>query len=123
MRGRGARGAGLLGCLFWIALAVAALYVGSRFAVPYTRYLRFKDAMQGQAQAAEVNSDVEIRQFLLETADRLEIPLDPRALRVARGAGEIRIAARWTEQVVLPKYARTLTFEPEARAPVAGSPP
>ncbi|MBA2563853.1 MAG: hypothetical protein H0V09_00315 [Gemmatimonadetes bacterium] len=94
-----------------------------KFAVPYSQYWRFKDAMAGQADAAEVYSDAEISQFLAGTAIRLEIPLRENDIRVRRGRDAIEISAAWSREVVLPRYARTLRFNPVVRAPVGGPPP
>lgn len=115
---------GLVGCLAWVLLVAAGGYAAARFAVPYLDYWRFKDAMTGQAEAAEKNSDEEIREFLAETAARLEIPLAPRDIRVRRERGRIAISAAWREQVVLPKLRRTLHFQPQvsARLSTAQSP-
>lgn len=97
-------------------------YVAFHFGEPVMDYLRFKDAMKGQSEAAEVNSDAEIRDFLAATAERLEIPLRPRDIQILRTRKAISISARWSEEVVLPKYRRTLHFHPAVSAPLEPEP-
>jgi hypothetical protein len=110
------RGAGLLGCLVWLVLLAALGYAGWRFGVPYVEYLRFKEEMLGQAQAAHMNPDEEIRAYLGEQATRLGIPLKARDVRVVRRAGSITISAGWSREVVLPRYRHTLHFQPSVSA-------
>lgn len=116
------RGAGLLGCLLWILLLTAVFYVGSRFVVPYSQYWRFKAAMISQAEAAETNTDAEIRSILAQSAADLDIPVGPREVRIRRGRGTITISAAWAVEIVLPKYRRTLHFHPSVSASVGDKP-
>jgi hypothetical protein len=120
---RGARGAGPLGCLFRLALLGAALYVGIRFGAPYLDAWRFQDAMKTQASLAERNADAKIRAALMETAEDLGIPLSPSELRISRTRHGITISARWSTDVVLPKYRRTLHFQRQVSAPLVSQPP
>ncbi|HEY7460493.1 MAG TPA: hypothetical protein VIC59_01285 [Gemmatimonadota bacterium] len=112
------RGAGPVGCLLRLILLGAVLYVGFQFAAPHVQAWRFEDAMKAQAEAAEVNSDQEIRAALLRAAHELQVPLDTRALQVTRARGRIEITAEWTRDVVLPKYRRVLHFQRSISAPV-----
>ena len=113
----GPRGGGLLGCLLWLALVGAAVYVGVQIVAPYVRYWRFKDAMAVQAQIAARKSDVEIRRELTAAATELGIPLGPRDIRISRTRSAITISTAWSEEVVLPKYRRALHFQPQISAP------
>ena len=107
---------GTLGCLFWLLLLGALAVVAFRFGMPYVDYLRFKDAMKGQANGAELNTDAEIRTFLVETAEGLGIPVAERDIDVRRARDTITIRTEWTREVVLPKYRRTLHFQPRVSA-------
>lgn len=117
------RGAGPVGCLLRLILLGAVIYVGFQFAAPQVQAWRFEDAMKAQAEAAEVNSDAEIRAALLRTAHELGVPLDTRALHITRARGRIEITAEWTRDVVLPKYRRVLHFHRSISAPVDSQPP
>jgi len=120
---RDRRGAGPVGCLLRIVVLAAAVYAGLRFAVPYLDAWRFEDAMKTQAEAAEVNTDGEIRSTLIQTAADLGISLRPADLRIRRSRGRITISATWSTEVVLPKFRRTLHFQRQISAPVASQPP
>ncbi len=112
-----------LGCLLWLIVLGAGVYVGLRFAGPYVQAWRFEDAMRVQAEAAEINSDDEIRASLTRTAADLDLPLDPRELHVQRHRDGIVITATWTREVVLPKYRRVLHFQRSVTAPVGSQTP
>jgi hypothetical protein len=118
-----ALGACPLGCLLGLIVLGAGTYAGVRFAVPYVQAWRFEDAMRAQAEAAEVNSDEEIRVSLLRTAADLDLPLDPKELQVRRSREGIAISAAWTREVVLPKYRRVLHFQRSVTAPVGPQTP
>jgi hypothetical protein len=122
-RRRGSRGAGPLGCLFWLVVLGAAVYAGIRLAAPHVQAWRFEDAMQVQAEAAEIRSDSEIRAALMDTAADLGLGLEPRNLRIRRTRSGITIAADWSAEVVLPKYRRMLHFHRQVSAPVGSQPP
>jgi hypothetical protein len=109
-------GAGLLGCFLWILVLLAGGYVAVKLGAPYVDYWRFRDAMQTQAELAAVVTDEGIRRSLAETAEQLDIPLEPREIHIRRERRTITIRAKWTREVVLPRYRRTLHFQPAISA-------
>lgn len=108
------RGAGKLGCLFSLLLAVTAVYFGVNIGEVYWRYFEYRDAMQQEARFSSTRSDDEIRRRLRAVADSLGLPPEAGRVTVRRGSSEIRISATYTEQVELPLMVRELRFQPRA---------
>lgn len=116
--GQGRRG-GALGCLLWLILLAGAGYVGWKLGTPYVQAWRFEDVMKQEAAVAERRTDAEIRANLRDAAERLRVPLGPRAVRIRRGRDEIAVAAEWSVVVEFPeitKIRRTLHFQPEVKS-------
>lgn len=114
----GRRGGSLFGCLFSLALFVAALYYGVHIGEVYLRYYRLLDAMRFQASVApQLRDDVIVRR-LQWTADSI-LGQSP-AFRVTRGGRPLRITIQteYEERVELPFFSHTFLLQPRAEAPL-----
>ncbi len=90
-----------------IKLIVAALVVHAtyRAGTVYLRYYNFRDDVQQIAQFAGRQSDGELRNKVLESAQQRGIPLDPDAATVRRQNNHLQIDATYTEKIeLLPRY-------------------
>ncbi len=108
------RGAGKLGCLFSLLLAVTVAYFGVNIGEVYWRYYEYRDAMQQEARFSSTRSDDEIRRRLRAFADSLGLPPEAGRVTVRRGASGISISATYVEEVELPMFVREVRFEPRA---------
>lgn len=88
--------------LLWLVAVLSVLYIGWNYGRPYFRAWRFRDAMTQQARLAGATDREETKRNLLETAEELRVPIDPRRLTVHRSPrGAISISADWREIVKL----------------------
>ena len=116
-RGRSRRGGSTLGCLFSLALFVAALYYGVHIGEVYLRYYRLLDAMRFQAQLAPViKENAVIDRRLTAAADSIL----GRTLhfRIDRGPRRITIQTEYSDRVELPFFKHTFLLQPRAEAPL-----
>ncbi len=116
-RGRSRRGGSTLGCLFSLALFVAALYYGVHIGEVYLRYYRLLDAMRFQAQLApDVKENAVIDRRLVAAAD--SIFGHPLEFRIDRTARRITIQTEYSDRVELPFFKHTFLLHPRAEAPL-----
>lgn len=108
------RGAGKLGCLFSLLIAVTVVYFGANLGEVYWRYYEYRDAMQQEARFAATRSDDDIRRRLRAFADSLGLPPEAGRVNVRRGSSGISISASYVERVELPMYVREIRFQPRA---------
>jgi hypothetical protein len=115
--GRSRHGASTLGCLFSLALFIAALYYGVHIGEVYLRYYRLLDAMRYQAQLApSIKDNAVIDRRLVATADSL-LGQTPR-FRIDRGPRRITIETEYSDRVELPFFKHTFVLHPRAEAPL-----
>jgi hypothetical protein len=108
------RGAGKLGCLFTLLLAVTGGYFAVNIGEVYLRFYKFRDAMQQEVRFARTRSDDDIRRRLAALADSLDLPDEAARVSVRRSANVIRIRSEYVELVELPLFVRSFHMEPSA---------
>lgn len=115
---RSERGKVRWGCMLWLVLAGAVIYLGRPVGVEAFKYYRLQDAMKGQARFAATVTDQEIQRRLLAVIDTLGLPDEARKLVIRRTPRppEIRISTSYSVTFEFPFYTYTYTFRPEARA-------
>jgi len=115
---RSGRGRIRWGCMLWLVVAGALVYLGVPVGVEAFKYYRVSDAMKGQARFASTVTDAEIQRRLVAVVDTLGLPADAKKFTIRRTARppEIRISTSWSVTFDFPFYAYTYTFKPEARA-------
>lgn len=106
------RGAGKLGCLVAVLLAVTVGYFAVNLGAVFLRYYRFTDAMQQDARFARSLSDEAIRKHLAALADSLGLPDVAGRVLVRRSANRIVLSSDWSEHVELPLFVREFHFSP-----------
>jgi hypothetical protein len=115
---RSERGKLRWGCLLWIVVLGAVVYLGYPVGVEAFKYYRMSDAMKGQARFASAVTDAEIQRRLVAKVDSLGLPSEAKKFTIRRTGRppEIRISTSWSVTFEFPFYAYTYTFKPEARA-------
>ena len=111
------RGGSTVGCLAWVLLAAALIFLAVQFGKPWFRYQQFRDVMKNSARYAVTLPDSVIRARLIGSADSLGLPKEAKRVTIKRSAspGQIVISAEYTERVVLPLYGPILIrFKPRA---------
>lgn len=107
------RGAGRLGCLVTLLLAVTVAYFGFNIGEVYLRFARFRDAMTQEARFAHTRDDDTIRRRLAASADSLGLPEEAARVQIRREARRIIISASYAEHVELPLMVREFRFSPQ----------
>ena len=107
------RGAGRLGCLVSLLLAVTVAYFGFNIGEVYMRFYRMKDAMSQEARFAHNRDDEAIKRRLAAVADSLGLPDEAGRIIVNRDGSRIVIKTNWSEHVELPLFVREFRFAPE----------
>jgi hypothetical protein len=90
-----------------IKLAIAALIINASWRVGsvFWRYYRFKDEVQQAALFGSSRSESDLQKSVVETAERMQLPVAPESVSVHREENHTFINATYTEQVQLvPTY-------------------
>jgi hypothetical protein len=104
-----------LGCLFVLALAVAAVYCGAPVGDMYWRYYQFRDEFRQEARFASQHTDQDIRRHLRALADSLKLPDEADTIYVKRKGHHILIWTEYYDRVDAPFIARdSFYFNPQA---------
>ena len=114
------RGMSKLGCLLVLVILGTGVYYGIPVTSSYMRYFRLLDEMKMQARFAPGLDNPVIRRRLVAQADELRLPPDARKFSIWRRGRprEITITTSWQETFTFPFYTHTITFRPEAKAPL-----
>jgi hypothetical protein len=109
-------GRSTLGCLVALLVATVVLYFGINIGEAYWKYYRYQDAMQQEAQFAEMRTDQAITRRLVSVAESFGLPDAARQIQIRRddATRRIFIAAHYSERVEFPGFVRTLHFTPRA---------
>jgi hypothetical protein len=120
MRNRGQRGEGRIGFILTLVIVVVGVFVGLKVVPVRINAYQFEDLLREEARFASVNrnSDNEIRKRLLDSAQSLDIPLEPQNLTIKRNKKEVVIRAKYEKPVDLKVTVYTYRFDAEQRAPV-----
>lgn len=111
-----ATGRSTLGCLVALLIVTVALYFGVNIGEVYWKYYRYQDAMQQEANFAEMRTDQTIIRRLVSVAESLGLPDAARQVQIRRDQNtrRIYIAAEYLERVELPGFVRTFHLTPRA---------
>ena len=108
------RGAGKLGCLFSLLIAVTLGYFGVNIGEVFWRFYEFRDAMRQEVRFARSRTDEDIVKHLRALVDSIGLPEEAGRVRVRRTQRAISISSEYSEHVELPLFVREFRFEPRA---------
>ncbi len=108
------RGAGRSGCLTYLLLIAAALYIGLPVGEAYLRYAQYKDAMRQEVRFRANLPNAKIRSHLAIMADSLGLPPEAGDVTVTRNGNEITVDAEYDEVIRLLGLSRSIHFQPRA---------
>jgi hypothetical protein len=94
-RTRTGRGAGTIGCLFWLVLVVVIGHVLWKVVPVKIRASTFYDVMQEQASFGSIKSEHQIEYEILRRARELEIPVTKENLKVIRKRESVTVEAHY----------------------------
>ena len=110
-RMRHARGDSRLGCAIWMILLAVFVLVCYKMVPVKIAHSTLQDFMNEEAKFAGRRTAEQIKKRVMERAQELEIPLDPKKLEVKRHQGRVRMKGTYTVPVEFPGYTYVWDFE------------
>ena len=92
---RSARGAGNVGCLLWLIVAVAVGHVLWKVVPVKIRTSEFYDVMQEQASFGSIKSEQQIQWEILRRAEQLKIPVTKENFKIVRSRESVTVEAHY----------------------------
>jgi hypothetical protein len=114
------RGEGRLGCVIWLLLAAAVVYVGYVIIPVKLASSRFEDAMREEAAFGSNRGNPQIIQELLKTAQEQDIPLTKEQIEIVRTRESITISVEYQKTLsFLGLYEYVWKFNPVVERPLS----
>lgn len=115
----GERGEGRLGLLIAVAVVAIGIFLAVKIIPVRIAAYEFRDYIEEECRFAAVRkSDGEVRERIIQKAEDLEIPLDPKKLKMKRYSGEMIIKANYEKPIDLSVTTYVFKFQIEERAPL-----
>jgi hypothetical protein len=115
----GERGEGRIGLLIAVAIVAIGIFLGVKVIPVRIAAYEFRDYIEEECRFAAVRkSDGEVRERIIQKAEDLEIPLDPKKLKMKRYSGEMIIKANYEQPIDLSVTTYVFKFQIEERAPL-----
>jgi hypothetical protein len=113
---RNERGAGHLKAIIWTMILVAFIYAAAMLLPVLINEYQFQDSLQDIARSASLyrKSSDQIRQAVLDEAQREDLPVQAEDIKVQGQAGNVHIDVDYSVTVDLKVYQWTLNFHPAA---------
>ena len=119
MRKRGQSGEGRIGALIALAVVGIAIFLGVKVIPVRVAAYEFRDFVEQECRYAAVRKhDNQVRQRIIDKAEELEIPLDPKRLKLQRTRSEMVITASFEQPIDLKVYTYVYKYEVNERAPL-----
>jgi hypothetical protein len=111
------RGNSRVKLIIFLAIFIAAVYVGVKVIPILINNVQFQDALESTARFASVNrqSPEDIRAAVLKEAHNEDIPITADDIHVKDESGHVEIVADYSVTVDLGLYQWTLNFHPYAK--------
>ena len=113
---RNEQGAGHLKAIIWTMILVAFIYAAAMLLPVLINEYQFQDSLQDIARSASLyrKSSDQIRQAVLDEAQREDLPVQAEDIKVQGQAGNVHIDVDYSVTVDLKVYQWTLNFHPTA---------
>ena len=101
------RGDSKLGCLIWLGIFVAVLYVGYKFGAAQWTFLSFREELHDLAKSAARERSLDegvYQKEIIRHAENLGISLDPEDIRLTESDNEVTIEVDWAAALEFPGY-------------------
>ncbi len=105
------RGEGRVGCVLWLALLAAVVLVAWKAVPVKIQSAEFESFAEEQAKFAGAQTAEQITRRIIQRADDMDVPLDPKNLEVRKGRDRIRIHYSYTVPLEFPFYTYNWEFE------------
>ncbi len=111
-------GEGRAGCAIWLLLLAVFVMIAWKAVPTKIKSAEFEDYLTELAQFAAQVPGEEIRRRILKRAKEMDIPLDPKKLKVEKSENRIRIECSYTIVLEFPFYSYEWNFEHEVDRPI-----
>ena len=101
------RGDSKLGCLIWLGIFVAVLFVGYKFGAAQWAYISFKEKLFDIAKSAARERTLDhgvYQKEIIRQAENLGILLDPEDIRITETDNEVTLEVDWYAALEFPGY-------------------
>ncbi len=112
------KGEGRIGCILWLTLLAVGALIGYKAIPVKLATSELYDFMVEQAKWAASNPPARIKRHILEKANELELPVDPKQVTVERYGDHIRMKAFFTVPLDFPGYVYYWDFKLEVDRPI-----
>ena len=108
---RNQRGAGMIGCLFLIAIIAAGMYAGFQFGLPRLRHSSFEDRItESLAGNPQRLSEAEVQKQIIQIASDFDIALTPAQVKVVIFDNRLKIDVKYEKLIDLKVWQKTVPF-------------
>jgi hypothetical protein len=107
-----------LGCALWMILLAAIVVVLVKAAPVRIKSAQLKDYMTEQAKFSQRTSAARLKKRIVHRAHELELPVNPKNVKVIKGRGNIRMTADYTVPLDFYVYKRNWDFHLVVDEPV-----
>lgn len=117
-RTRAPRGDTKLGCILWTLLLLALILVVWKTAPVWIKSGQLEDYMGEQAKFSQRASAEALKKRIVRRAGELDLPVNPKRVKVEKSYGRIRIVADYDVPIDFAVYDYTWNFHLEVDEPV-----
>ena len=104
-------GEGRLGCLLWLSLVLIFSMIAWKVVPIRIKSSELSSYMEEQAKFAYRASPAALKKRILAKARELELPVDPKKVKVERRGGRIVLSCSYTVPVKFPFYTYLWKFD------------
>ncbi len=116
---RGERGEGRIGLILALAVVGVAIFVGVKIVPVRVNAYEFRDYVEQECRMAAIrDTDATIMKRIMEKAEELELPLDPKNLKVRRTTNEVVVTASYVQPIDLKVTVYNYRCDIKERAPL-----
>lgn len=109
-RVRNQRGAGMLGCLFLIALVAAGMYAGFQVGLPRLRHSSFENRVNESLGNLRQQTAADVQKQLIQFGADFDIPLTPEQVKVDTSEGRLKVDVSYEKVIDLYVWRKTVPF-------------
>ena len=117
-RFRGQRGEGQLGCVFGLIVLLIGVFIAYKMIPVKVKAAELRGEVVDEAKQAGMRSDVQIRNTILATAQRVGLPVGEENIKVRRGGNQIAVDVEYVVPLEFPGYTYQWKFHHHAENPI-----
>lgn len=113
------RGEGRVGFIITLVAFIAAAFVVVKIVPVRVDGYNFRDTLRQEARFAAIHrDDEEVRKRIMDQAEVLEVPLEPKNLTIRRTVADVIITASYDQTIDLKFTTYTYRFRGQEKAPL-----